>query len=224
MYTSLIGTKGAMTQTYNKKGTIVPITRVDVQPNIVVHVQVDTNKLKMGYGSVKRNSKPVMGQLTKAGIKKPVQIIKEFTFVPDDSIPEVGTEITPNDVFTPGDVIRIQGITKGKGFAGGVKRWGFSGGPKTHGQTDRHRAPGSIGAGTTPGRVYKGKKMAGRMGGTSVTVENLLVVKVSSNEIWVAGSVPGSKSAILEVSKTGTAKNFDFEVESNTDNNATTEE
>lgn len=104
----------------------------------------------------------------------------------------------------PGTVVLIRGKSKGKGFAGVVKRWGFAGGPRTHGQSDRHRAPGSIGQGTTPGRVRKLKKMAGRMGGEGKAVKNSLVVSVSGQSIWVTGPVPGGKNAPLTLTLTGT--------------------
>ena len=122
-----------------------------------------------------------------------------------DSEPEfkVGDIISVSDVFKKGDVIAITGTSKGKGFAGVVKRWGFHGGPRTHGQSDRERAPGSIGQGTTPGRVLKGKKMAGRMGGDRVTVKNLIVVDVDKEAglIAVSGPVPGVPGGLLIIKK-----------------------
>src|SRR3989338_9041385 len=104
--------------------------------------------------------------------------------------------------FIPGDKIKVTGTTKGRGFTGVVKRWGFRGGPKTHGQSDRHRAPGSIGQGTTPGRVFKGKKMAGRSGSSTKTITGLKVVRVDAekNELLVSGAVPGAKGGIVKVS------------------------
>jgi len=106
--------------------------------------------------------------------------------------------------LSPGTVLTIQGVTKGKGFQGVVRRWGFAGGSKTHGQSDRHRAPGSIGQGTTPGRVHKGKKMAGRMGGTTHTVRNSLVVAVRDKKLLVTGQVPGHHRSKLHLTFTGT--------------------
>lgn len=102
-----------------------------------------------------------------------------------------------------GTVFQIQGVSKGKGFAGVVKRWNFAGGPKTHGQSDRERAPGSIGQGTTPGRVRAGKKMAGRMGSDTISMKNCVVVAVSGNTIWVTGPLPGTKNAALRLTETG---------------------
>ena len=122
---------------------------------------------------------------------------------------KIGELIKASDVVRPGDLVKVTGVSKGKGFAGGVKRWGFAGGPKTHGQSDRLRAPGSIGQGTTPGRVYKGKKMAGRMGGEQVSVKNLTVLKVEENgDIWLSGPVPGFQSGLLQITKIGEDKKF----------------
>ena len=114
---------------------------------------------------------------------------------------EVGAVISPKDVVSVGSVCNIQGTSKGKGFAGVVKRWNFAGGPRTHGQSDRLRAPGSIGQGTTPGRVHKGKKMAGRMGSDTVTTKNALVVSFneSDNSVWVTGPVPGARHSLVKL-------------------------
>ena len=119
-----------------------------------------------------------------------------------------GEVINASDVFGKGDIVVVTGISKGKGFAGVVKRWGFAGGPKTHGQSDRLRAPGAIGQGTSPGRVHKGKKMAGRMGGNTVTLKNLFVIDVDkeSGEVKLSGSVPGKTGGLLRIEKLGTKK------------------
>ncbi len=107
------------------------------------------------------------------------------------------------DAFTPGEYVNVAGVSKGRGWAGGVKRWHFRGGPKTHGQSDRHRAPGSVGAGTTPGKVWKGQKMAGRYGNKRITVENLKVVRIDkdNNTILVEGSVPGPNGGFVVIRK-----------------------
>ena len=114
-----------------------------------------------------------------------------------------GGDLKLAEVFQAGDLITVSGFSKGKGFAGGVKRHGFKGGPKTHGQSDRQRAPGSIGSTTTPGRVQRGKRMAGRMGNAKVTIKNLRVAKVDveKNQLWVIGAVPGIEKARLQVRK-----------------------
>lgn len=117
---------------------------------------------------------------------------------------EVGSVINPKDVVSVGSICDIQGTSKGKGFAGVVKRWNFAGGPRTHGQSDRLRAPGSIGQGTTPGRVHKGKKMAGRMGSDTVTIKKSMVVAFdeSTNIVWVTGPVPGARHSLVRLAVT----------------------
>ncbi|OGM89584.1 50S ribosomal protein L3, partial [Candidatus Woesebacteria bacterium RIFOXYD1_FULL_46_19] len=120
----------------------------------------------------------------------------------------VGDTIAASDIFSVGDIIQVTGTSKGKGFAGVVKRWGFAGGPRTHGQSDRERAPGSIGQTTTPGRVFKGKKMAGRMGGERVTLKNLQIVSVNpeTNEIEISGPVPGIPGGLLVIKRLSEGK------------------
>lgn len=141
--------------------------------------------LQVGFGKPKKNSHRKVGKN------------RELTFV--EGL-EKGTVINPQDVVSVGSVCNIQGTSKGKGFAGVVKRWNFAGGPRTHGQSDRLRAPGSIGQGTTPGRVHKGKKMAGRMGGDTVTIKKSLVVAINDdNTVWVTGGVPGARHSLLRL-------------------------
>ena len=130
---------------------------------------MNTNSLQLGFGTKKSVKKPQLGHGKKAGIEQPIRWFRE---VEKNKDLQLGTEIKLDQVFSIGDAIKVEGISKGKGFQGGVRRWGFHGGPKTHGQSDRHRAPGSIGSGTTPGRVYKGKKMAGHMGNVKSSVTN----------------------------------------------------
>jgi len=117
---------------------------------------------------------------------------------------KVGDVVKVSDIFKVGDTVQVTGMSKGKGFAGAVKRWKFAGGPKTHGQSDRHRAPGAIGQGTTPGRVFKGKRMAGRMGFDKITVKNLKVIGIEpeKSEILISGPVPGTPSRVLMITKT----------------------
>lgn len=126
------------------------------------------------------------------------KFVKEIPYLEEA---KVGQELTPE--LNPGSLFSVQGTTKGKGFAGVIKRWGFGGGFKTHGQSDRHRAPGSIGQGTTPGRVHKGKKMAGHMGTDTHSVKKAQLVMVSGNDIWVTGPVPGHNGTLLRLTLTG---------------------
>ena len=125
-------------------------------------------------------------------------------------MPKPGEILTVERVFSPGDIVSVTGTSKGKGFAGVVKRHHFKGGPKTHGQSDRHRAPGSIGQSTTPGRVFKGKRMAGRMGSERVTLQNLTVVDIDqeNKKLYIAGLVPGHKNALLFIVRSGENKKF----------------
>ena len=120
-----------------------------------------------------------------------------------DEVLEPGMETKLEEVLKVGDLVKVAGVSKGKGFAGVVKRHGFAGGPRTHGQSDRERAPGSSGSTTTPGRVYKGKRRAGRMGGERVTIKNLEIVEVDGqkNLFWIKGSVPGNKNGLVEITR-----------------------
>lgn len=204
------------------EGTRVTVTWIKAGPCVVTHIK---NMEKDGYWAVqlgfgekkaKNTSKPLQGHLRRAlqtgnkeqeiGNKMP-RFLREVRM---DSEPDVkvGDIISFSDIFKKGDVVAVTGISKGKGFAGVVKRWHFAGGSRTHGQSDRERAPGSIGQGTTPGRVHKGKKMAGRMGSDTVTVKNLMVVDVNKDEglLALSGPVPGTSKGVLKIRKTGEGK------------------
>lgn len=202
-----------MSQTF-VEGTRVPVTLVKTGPCIVTHVK-SKNKdgywaVQLGFGEkrIKNVSKPLQGHL-KGAIKdkKAPRFLREVKFDKEPDL-KAGDEVKLTDVFRKGDVVNVIGVSKGKGFAGVVKRWRFAGGPKTHGQSDRHRALGSIGQGTTPGRVFKGKKMAGRMGNDQVTVKNLIVVTVDpeKEEIALSGPVPGVPGSLLILKKVGSGK------------------
>lgn len=195
-------------------GTRIPVTKVAVGPCVVTHIKTkDTDgywAVQLGYGEkkIKNITKPLKGHLKGAIDKNTApRFIKE---VKTDEKPEFkkGDLIKITDVFKKGDVVSVTGVSKGKGFAGVVKRWSFAGGPKTHGQSDRWRAPGSIGQGTTPGRVRKGKKMPGRMGGDTIYVKNLIVTDVDSqkDELAVSGPVPGIPGGLLVIKKLASGK------------------
>ena len=187
------------------EGRRIPVTKVVAGPCVVTQVKKEDKDgywaVQLGFGEkrIKNTSKPLQGHL-KSLIKdkKAPRFLREIR---TDKEPEykVGDIISAADIFKAGDIISVSGTSKGKGFAGGVKRWHFAGGPRTHGQSDRERAPGSIGQTTTPGRVLKGKHMAGRMGGERVTTKNLQVVSVNpeTNEIEVSGPVPGIPEGLL---------------------------
>ncbi|MCH7541252.1 50S ribosomal protein L3 [Patescibacteria group bacterium] len=204
MVKGLIGKKVEMTQTFDEHGRVMPVTKIRISPNFVVQIkQTD----KDGYASVqlgserkKKTTKPLIGHTKKAGLEFVPRHIREIEF---DGELKSGQEITLDQVFKYGALVDITGVSKGKGFAGVVKRWGFAGGPRTHGQSDRERHAGSIGATTTPGRVFKGMKMAGHLGNRQVTVRGLEIVKVDKdgNELWVSGSVPGANSSVVVIRK-----------------------
>jgi large subunit ribosomal protein L3 len=212
MLHTILGAKQKMSATYIE-GTRIPVTWVQAGPCVVTQIKKQD---KDGYWAVqlgfqtkklKNTSKPLQGHL-KGALKDKTSLFFQNNKAPRflrevrmDTEPDmqVGDEITITKIFRKGDIIAVTGISKGKGFAGGVKRWGFRGGPKTHGQSDRHRAPGSIGQGTTPGRVLKGKHMAGRMGSDTVTIKNLMIVDVdpTENKLAISGGIPGNPGSLL---------------------------
>ena len=205
MMDTILGKKIKMDQAFVDDAR-VPVTIIDASPNVVTQVKtMDTD----GYDSVqlgfdmkrtKNISKAMQGHLKKFTTEgKAPKFLREVKGAHEVS---VGDSIEVSKVFSEGDIVAVTGTSKGKGFAGVIKRWGFKGGPKTHGQSDRHRSPGSIGmGGTTPGRVAKGKKMGGRMGGGTVTVRNLKVVSINkdTNQLLVSGPVPGVPGGLVIV-------------------------
>lgn len=211
MFSYLIGTKSNMTHVYNSDGVRVAATRIKILPAWVTRISnIDEGKnVQVGYSRGKYVKKPQAKILENLEIKQALTDYVEFRVSEVDENIVAGSKIEA-DFLNPGDVIDIQGITKGKGFAGVVKRWRFKGGPKTHGQSDRHRAPGSIGSGTTLGRVFKGLRMAGKMGFEKKTVSNLVVLGINKDlgEIIISGSLPGANGSVVYVEKTGTKKNF----------------
>ena len=198
----LIGRKVGMTQVFLPNGTMVGVSVVQVTPNTVTRLRTDERDgytaVQIGAGERKRLTKPLAGQLKDL---PRVRDIREFRLDSADEY-EVGQQITVADVFAEGDLVDVTGVSKGKGFAGTIKRHNFSRGPKTHG-SDNYRRPGSIGPGTTPGRVYKGLKMGGHMGDDRVTLKKLRVIRVDAerNLILVKGSVPGAPGALTFVKK-----------------------
>jgi large subunit ribosomal protein L3 len=209
---SLIGKKTYQKQGFLQDGTRVPLSGVVVAGNFITQVKsIDKegyNALQLGIGINKKAKRSIVNHGKKAGLTMTPRFFKEVRV--NDVVDAVsGTEINVSDIFVPGDIVDVTGISKGKGFAGGVKRWGFKGGPRTHGQSDRERAPGSIGQTTTPGRVYKGKKMAGRMGQDTVTVKNLEIIEITADGVLlIKGLVPGSLNSMVVVKKMGTNKKF----------------
>ena len=203
MKKGIIGKKIGMTQIFDEKGNVVPVTVIEATPNVVAQVKtVETdgyNSIQLGYGEVKDKhiNKPEKGHFTKAGLAAKKHL-REFR-VEDVENYKVGDEVKA-DIFEAGEKIDVQGTTKGKGLQGVIKRHGEHRGPMGHGSM-YHRRPGSMGSTSTPGRVFKGKKLPGHMGRVTVTIQNLDVVRVDmdKNVILVKGSVPGAKGAILKI-------------------------
>ena len=200
---SLIGKKVGMTQIFDDQGKVIPVTVIEAGPCTVVQVKTvesdGYNGVQLGYGDVKENKviKPLKGHYTKVKLT-PKKHLREFRVDSLENV-NVGDEIKV-DTFAVGDKLDIQGISKGKGFQGVIKRHGQSRGPMGHGSM-YHRRPGSMGPTSTPGRVFKGKNLPGHMGRETITIQNLEVVKVDldKNVILVKGSVPGAKGAILKL-------------------------
>lgn len=222
----ILGEKSEQSQTYDEKGERIPTTFVKTTPCYLIDMKWSAKHgyfaAMLGFGSVKNIKKSRQGKIAKAGIKAPLRFLRELRL---DDLKEVklleepslegkgnkkglmigeiklyvGDEVKPTVFFKKGELVNVSGISKGKGFQGVVKRHHFAGGPRTHGQSDRERGPGSIGQTTTPGRVYKGKRMAGRMGGERVTLRNLTVIEVKEDGLVIKGLVAGPKGGLLEI-------------------------
>jgi large subunit ribosomal protein L3 len=201
--TGLIGRKIGMTQFYSPDGNVIPVTVVETGPCVVVQKKQTAtdgyNALQVGFGAKKaqRLNKATQGHMAKAG-KGAFQVLREFR-LDDVTQYEVGQEIKVNDLFKVGDHIDISGISKGHGFAGVIKRWSFAGFPGSHGTHEYFRHGGSIGNRSYPGRVRKGKKMAGHWGNEQVSTQNLEVVEIRAEEhlMLVRGAVPGAKRGVV---------------------------
>ena len=207
MTLGIIGKKLGMTQVFREDGTSEAVTAIEAGPCTVVQVKTADkegyNSAQLGFGEDKRLKSPQRGHLKGLGQFKH---LREFKVDNGEEV-EVGQKIDVS-LFKGGDFIDVIGVSKGKGFAGVVKRHHFSGGPKTHGQSDRHRAAGSIGAGTSPGRVFKGMRMAGHMGDRRVTVHNLEVFEadLARNLLLVRGAVPGGRNGLVLIRKSARGK------------------
>jgi large subunit ribosomal protein L3 len=196
----LLGRKLGMTQVFDDAGVVHAVTVIEAGPVVVTQVKSAAKDgyaaVQVGYGDRKHSNKPMRGHLKKLG---DFRLLREFRASGDGEY-SVGDKVGV-DLFAEGELVDVTSESRGRGFAGGVRRHNFSGGPKTHGQSDRHRAPGSIGSGTTPGRVYKGQKMAGHMGAVQVTSKNLRVIAKDEAKglLLVEGSVPGATNATVRV-------------------------
>ena len=205
MKKAILGKKIGMTQIFDENGKAIPVTAIEAGPCTVIQIKTVDNDgyqaVKLGFGEVKENklTKPKKGEFAKANIT-PKKHLREFRL--EEISYNVGDEIKA-DIFAAGDAVDITGTSKGKGFQGVIKRHGQSRGPMGHGSM-YHRRPGSMGSTSTPGRVFKGKKLPGHMGVQTVTIQNLDVVRVDmdKNVLLVKGSVPGPKGAILKIKAT----------------------
>ena len=201
---ALLGKKLGMSQVWDENGFFVPVTLVDVSTNVVTAIKTDETDgytaVQIGYGQIDptKVTKPLAGHFAKAGVTPRRHLVE----VREDNAAEyeVGQELTA-EVFAEGVEVDVTGTTKGKGFAGTIKRWGFKSYRRTHGSHKNERRPGSVGACATPGRILKGKRMAGRMGHVTATVQNLTVVSadVENGILAIKGAVPGPKGGIVLV-------------------------
>jgi len=199
----ILGRKLGMTQIFDKD-ILVPITVVEAGPCMIVQKKIKEkdgyNAIQLGFFETRENrvNKPELGHFKKKGLH-PQRYLKEMRVENVDKL-KVGDEIRVN-IFKEGDLVNVVGISKGKGFTGVVKRYGFKGGPASHGAKKWHRRPGSIGASADPSRVFKGKKMPGRMGTEKKTIRNLKIIKVDKNEnlLLIKGSLPGRKGSLLSI-------------------------
>lgn len=207
MIQGIVGRKLGMTQVFSDDGKAEAVTVIEAGPCTVVQVKSAAKEgydaAQLGFGAAKRLNSPQRGHLKELGEFK---YLREFRIDESQGI-EAGQKVDVS-LFQAGDLVDITGVSKGKGFAGVVKRHHFAGGPKTHGQSDRHRHPGAIGATTSPGHVLKGMRMAGHMGNRRVTAQNLEVFKTdpARNLLLVRGAVPGAKNGLLLIKKTGRRK------------------
>ncbi|MBP7768277.1 50S ribosomal protein L3 [Candidatus Woesebacteria bacterium] len=230
MLRDFFATKLGMTQAWTKAGKRLAVTRCKAEDMAVVSNRtvsvIDTNNqnrplvstqiLEVGFGKkkLKNMSKPLRSRLTKSGFSVGTKNMAGIRLSMDTEAPAVGTNVAVQSVLQVGDIVQVQGQTKGRGFAGAMKRHGFHGGPATHGQSDRARAVGSIGNRTTPGRVWVGKRMPGHYGDVIQTVKNLVVIHIDeqSKEVWLSGPVPGAISGQVRIHKTGEGKSIDLDL------------
>ncbi|MCI0530863.1 MAG: 50S ribosomal protein L3 [candidate division Zixibacteria bacterium] len=206
MINGIIGRKVGMTRVFNQSGNSVPVTVVEAGPCDIVQLKTrkdngyDAIQLSFGERRKVLFNKPLSGHFGK-GKKEPKRFLREIRLDSSDGLnPEQSVKV---DIFKPGELVAVTGISKGLGFQGVVRRHHFSGGPKSHGQSDRHRAPGSVGGSSFPSRVFRGQRMAGRMGGDRVTVKNLMIVDVDldKNVLLIEGAVPGKNNSLVSINK-----------------------
>ena len=196
------------------EGDRIPVTKISAGPCVVTQIKKEGKDgywaVQLGYGAKKigKVTKPMQGHLKGATEGKMAPRFLREARLSEKPEFKVGDKVEVSDIFSVGDKVAVTGVSKGKGFAGVVKRWGFKGGPKTHGQSDRPRSAGSIGQGTTPGRVWKGKKMPGRMGNLRKTISGLQITSIDleTGEISVSGPVSGTYGSLLVIKKLSSGK------------------
>ncbi len=204
MLQGFLGKKIGMTQIFREDGRVVPVTVIQAGPCVITQVKTKETDgyeaVQLGYGEVKRRNRPLSGHLKDSRLSR---YLREVTA--DDTSEFAVGQMIGVDIFQAGEKVDVIGRSKGRGFAGVMKRWGFHGGPQTHGQSDRARAPGSIGGGTTPGKVYKGLKMGGHMGNRRITVKGLEIIEVDTerNLLLVKGGIPGAPNSLVQIRRAG---------------------
>ena len=204
MLQGFLGKKIGMPQIFREDGKVVPVTVIEAGPCVVTQVKTKETDgyeaVQLGYGDVKRRNKPQAGHLKNSRLSRYLREVATN----DTSEFAVGQTIGV-DIFETGEKVDIIGTSKGRGFAGVMKRWNFGGGPRTHGQSDRARAPGSIGGGTTPGKVYKGLKMGGHMGNRRITVKALEIIEIDAerNLLMIKGGIPGATNSLIQIRRNG---------------------
>ena len=204
MLQGFLGKKIGMTQIFREDGRVVPVTVIQAGPCVVTQVKTKETDgyeaVQLGFDEVKKRNKPLSGHLKDSRLSRYLREVSSD----NSSEFEVGQTIRV-DIFEAGEKVDVIGQSKGRGFAGVMKRWNFRGGPQTHGQSDRSRAPGSIGGGTTPGKVYKGLKMPGHMGNRRITVKGLEIIEVDSerNLLMIKGGVPGAPNSLIHIRRLG---------------------
>ena len=212
MAKGILGKKIGMTQVFTEAGNLVPVTVVEAGPCLVVQVKTEEKEgytaVQLGFGEKKekQTNKPLKGHFAKAGVK-PLRFLREFRISPEEADQYKVGEAIDVSLFKAGELVDVVGQAKGKGFAGGVKRHNFNRGPMSHGSM-YHRRPGSLGA-TGPERVFKGRKLPGRMGGNRVTIQGLEIIKIDpeKNLLLIKGAVPGRNGAFFQVKKSVKASN-----------------
>jgi large subunit ribosomal protein L3 len=210
MINTFFGIKKGQKQTFNEKGKRLVVSVIQTFPLRVMQVKTKEKDgyqaLKVGFGNLRisKIKKSLLGEIKKAGLEKNQAFLylREIKITDEDKA-KIGDKLEMKDFLKVGEAVQVTGETKGRGFAGVVKRWGFAGGPRTHGQSDRERAPGSIGQRTDPGRVWKGKKMPGHMGNKFKTIKGLKVFKIDEekNELWLTGLIPGTKGGLVKIKR-----------------------